>query len=118
MRLRCLFCAEEADTTASGQVCATHSEQYGLWGCSECGVSMLVRRSTHGPAICSVCIVRAQWPALPVEIREEFDRVLREGTKIAAIKVVFDSDIEPRPGLPWLQDALVYRMKALGLKGL
>ncbi|WP_405166311.1 hypothetical protein OG203_15210 [Nocardia sp. NBC_01499] len=61
--------------------------------------------------------MRAEWPALPVEARAEFDRLFQEGRKIQAVKALRDgSGMEPKPSLHWAMDALVFRAKALGLE--
>ncbi|MGW4248419.1 hypothetical protein, partial [Nocardia sp. NPDC004722] len=118
-RLECWMCGAEGRAAEAGLavLCADCSDRYISARCLECGVLQTSLRSRFSE-ICSQCTVRAEWPGLPVEARTEFDRLLREGRKIQAVRAVRDgSGMEPKPSLHWAMDALVYRAKALGLEG-
>jgi hypothetical protein len=117
MPLTCWICHAATDAAEPGRavLCALHAEQYASLPCRECGVLQTALKSKISE-ICSVCTVGIQWPSLPAGVRAEFDRLLRQGHRIQAIKSVRDSyETEPKPSLHWLMDALVYRAKVLGL---
>lgn len=118
VRLTCWMCGAEGNAPEAGLavLCAACAEQYISAPCLGCGVLQTSLRSRFSE-ICSQCIVRAEWPALPVEARAEFDRLFQEGRKIQAVKALRDgSGMEPKPSLHWAMDALVFRAKALGLE--
>ncbi|MEV6562918.1 hypothetical protein AB0M22_44875 [Nocardia sp. NPDC051756] len=75
----------------------------------------------NNPEVCTgfgTYSVRAAWPSLPVEVRAEFDRLLREGRRMWAIKMVRESpEVEPKPSIHWLMDAIAYRSNTLVLNG-
>lgn len=67
--------------------------------------------------ICTECTVRGEWPLLPARTRAEFDRLVRAGRRIQAVRVVLDgSGQEPKPGIRWATGMLVFRSKALGVE--